>query len=451
MTDFVDRALHPDQNDWIIESLLDVDFYKPNMDFYEAEYLPDVIVTYGLINRSCHVPLGLMVDEGEAIRQLDHAMGLVMGSTGAAFLSGMDAYGVRLYPERQIKRFKELRLCSYSLRREGDQYHFRVSGPNKSAVSWWETIAMCIFIELKTRAILKYMTRNELRTLYARATDKVASKYRLLKKYPGIGIVNFGTRRRHSRLWERYITEIGIDELKSQFRGISNVKLAMDLDATPSGTNAHQEPTQHVALAYPDPEAMRQAPYTFLRNWEKLFPSALCIELPDAYTTEAFYRYMPEDLAIKTMRLWRGTRHDSGEATEECRKYITRCHTYGVDPMTKLYIFSDGLTHTQIVELYEEFGQHIQLSFGWGTNLTNDFQGCHPDFDQPFTHISGINLSWDQVLAGMSLVCKVVEVDGVPAVKISNNPNKATGVAEYVDYYKKVFGVGAQVAQDVLV
>lgn len=451
MTDFVNRALHPDGNDWIIRSLLDVDFYKPNMDFYEAEFLPDVQVTYGLINRSRHIPLALMVDEGEFRRQLDHVRTLRMSPSDAAYLSGMDAYNVRLYPERQIKRFKELTLCAYELAREGDQYRFTVTGLNREYVSWWETIAMAILLELKTRSVLKYMKRHELQVLYARATDKLYQKLKLLRQHPGIVVVNFGLRRRHSHLWEKFVSEMCIDVLGPQFRGISNVLHAKDLGMTPSGTNAHQEPMQHVALAYPDAEAMRQAPYEFIRNWEKLFPKALCIELGDAYTTEAFYRYMPEDLAEHTMRTWRGTRQDSGDPREECRQYIERCKRFGVDPMDKLYIFSDGLTHEQIVELYLEFGKQILLSFGWGTNLTNDFHGCHPDADAAFTHIPGVNLTWDQALAGISLVCKVIAVNGVPAVKISNNPNKATGPKDVVDAYKKAFGVGAQVAQEVLV
>lgn len=451
MTNFVDRALHPDENDFIVRSLWDVDFYKPNMDYYEAEFLPDVVVTYGLINRTRHIPLALMVDEGEYRRQLDHARSLIPGPTGVAFLSGMDAYGKRLYPEKQIQRFKDLRLCDYELRRDKDQYYFRVTGPNNKSVSWWETIAMCILLELKTRAVLKYMKRYELEALYGNAKSKLYRKLKLLREHPGIAIVNFGTRRRHSYLWERFVSEMCKEELGPQFRGISNVDLAMKLDMMASGTNAHQEPMQHVALAAPDPDAMRQAPYQFFRNWEKLFPKALCIELGDAYTTEALYRYMPEDLAVHMMRTWRGTRQDSGDPREECRKYIERCHAYGIDPMDKLYIFSDGLTHQQIVDLHLEFGKQILLSFGWGTNLTNDFQGCHPEAGEPFTYISGVNLTWNQALSGPSLVCKVVEVNGKYAVKLSNNPNKATGPADLVEYYKKVFGVGAQVAQEVFV
>jgi nicotinate phosphoribosyltransferase len=446
--DFVGQALHQDDG-WIIQSLADIDVYKPNMDRYEAEFLRGIQVTFGLINRSRKIPLGLIIDEGEFRRQLDHAKSLLLTSTEVWFLSGMDAFGTRLYPESQIERFKKLSLCDYYLKREGDQYDFRVSGLTDEYVSWWETLAMCIAIELKTRAVTKFMTRNELRVMYARATDKLYRKLRELREHPGIGIVNFGTRRRHSRTWEKFVTEMALEVLGKQFRGVSNVKLAMDLGLNPSGTSAHQIPMEHVTLAYPDQEAMRQAPYAFVRNWEKIFPQTLHIELPDAYTTAAYDREMPEDLARHVMQTWRGRRWDSGDDIEECRQYITRCHRYGVDPMTKLGIFSDGLTHTGIIKRYLEFVDQIAMSFGWGTHFTNDFQGCHPDFDQPFTHIPGVNLTWDEALAGISLVCKLIKVGGTPAVKISNNPNKYTGPPTLKQFYLNTYKVGVQQAQEV--
>ncbi|MBI2030420.1 nicotinate phosphoribosyltransferase, partial [Candidatus Kaiserbacteria bacterium] len=148
---------------------------------------------------------------------------------------------------------------------------------------------------------------------------------------------------------------------------------------------------------------------------------------------------------------WTGQRQDSGDPSEECNKQIAWYKRHDTDPREKLYIFSDGLTHTEIVRLYLEFAEQIMMSFGWGTNATNDFHGCHPDADAMFTHLPGVDLTWDQALSGMSLVCKVVEVNGIPAVKLSNNPKKATGPREIVDHCKAVFGVGEQVAQEPLV
>jgi nicotinate phosphoribosyltransferase len=70
----------------------------------------------------------------------------------------------------------------------------------------------------------------------------------------------------------------------------------------------------------------------------------------------------------------------------------------------------------------------INVSIGWGTNLTNDFSGCAP---------AGV----DGELRAISLVCKVVSVDGRPAVKLSDNPNKVLGPPEEIARYRRVFGV----------
>ena len=77
------------------------------------------------------------------------------------------------------------------------------------------------------------------------------------------------------------------------------------------------------------------------------------------------------------------------------------------------------------------------MSFGWGTNLTNDFRGCAPE-------------KMDR-LDAISLVCKVTSVDGRPAVKLSDNPQKATGDRREVERYLKVFGSDGQIAKPVTV
>ena len=107
----------------------------------------------------------------------------------------------------------------------------------------------------------------------------------------------------------------------------------------------------------------------------------------------------------------------------------------GEDPRQKLVIFSDGLDVEKIEELHRKFNGRVKVSFGWGTMLTNDFRGLVPG----------------DRLAPFSLVCKAVAANGHPTVKLSDNPNKAMGPADEIERYKRVFGVGKQVAQAVSV
>ena len=70
-----------------------------------------------------------------------------------------------------------------------------------------------------------------------------------------------------------------------------------------------------------------------------------------------------------------------------------------------------------------------------GTLLTNDFRGLVPGHGlDPF-----------------SLVCKVISANGRPAVKISDNPTKAVGPPDEIARYKRIFEVGEQAREDVLV
>jgi nicotinate phosphoribosyltransferase len=89
----------------------------------------------------------------------------------------------------------------------------------------------------------------------------------------------------------------------------------------------------------------------------------------------------------------------------------------------------------KIVELHQQFLGRVKVSFGWGTMLTNDFRG----------------LTKDDALAPFSVVCKAISANGHPTVKLSDNPNKAMGPADEIERYKRVFGVGAQTAQAVVV
>ena len=77
----------------------------------------------------------------------------------------------------------------------------------------------------------------------------------------------------------------------------------------------------------------------------------------------------------------------------------------------------------------------MRVSFGWGTLLTNDFRGLVPG----------------DALAPFSLVCKAVAAEGRPTVKLSDNPRKAMGPEREVERYRRVFGVGAQEALEVVV
>ena len=203
----------------------------------------------------------------------------------------------------------------------------------------------------------------------------------------------------------------------------------MQRDIEAIGTNAHELPMVYSALADTD-DALRQAPYQVLADWQDEHDGNLRIILPDTYGTEGFLRNAPDWLAN-----WTGIRIDSGDPATGAETAIRWWQERGEDPRDKLVIFSDGLDVDTIETLHARFHGRVKVSFGWGTMLTNDFRG----------------LVGDDALAPFSLVCKALSANGRPTVKLSDNPAKAMGPKDEIERYKRVFSVGAQTAQDVVV
>jgi nicotinate phosphoribosyltransferase len=195
------------------------------------------------------------------------------------------------------------------------------------------------------------------------------------------------------------------------------------------GTNAHELPMVYAALAETD-AALADAPYRVLADWHEEHDGNLRIILPDTFGTEGFLEHAPDWLAR-----WTGVRIDSGDPVEGAETAIRWWLKRGEDPQTKRVIFSDALDVDTIIDLHARFADRVRVSFGWGTLLTNDFRGL----------VEGDRL------APFSLVCKAVSANGRPTVKLSDNPSKATGPADEIARYKRVFGVGEQRHTDVLV
>src|SRR6202789_609534 len=74
VTDIATRTYnHGFRLDPIVRSLLDTDFYKLLMLQMIRDCYPNQRVTFSVINRSKHVRLAEVIDEGELRAQLDHA------------------------------------------------------------------------------------------------------------------------------------------------------------------------------------------------------------------------------------------------------------------------------------------------------------------------------------------------------------------------------------------
>jgi nicotinate phosphoribosyltransferase len=205
------------------------------------------------------------------------------------------------------------------------------------------------------------------------------------------------------------------------------VLLAMDNDLEAIGTNAHELPMVLAALADSDAE-VAHAPYRVLEDWRAHYDGNLLIALPDAFGTTRFLAEAPDWVAD-----WTGFRPDSAPPIAGGEEIIRWWQAHGRDPKQKLLIFSDGMDVDTIEETYRHFHGRVRMSFGWGTNLTNDFRDCDPDPDGA----AG--------LEPISLVAKVTGANGRPAVKLSDNPAKATGDPAEIARYLRIFGNAGRV------
>ncbi|MFZ2099012.1 MAG: nicotinate phosphoribosyltransferase [Oricola sp.] len=417
--------------DPIIRSLLDTDFYKLMMLQMIWKLHPDVDATFSLINRTTRIRLAEEIDMDELRDQLDHARTVRLTKKERIWLAGNSFYGRKqIFEPEFLSWLNEFRLPEYEIAVKDGQFELSFHG-RWSHTTMWEIPALAIINELRSRAAMRGMGPFELDVLYARAKARMWEKVERLKALPDLSISDFGTRRRHSFLWQRWCVQALAEGIPQAFAGTSNVLLAMDNDLEAVGTNAHELPMVYAALAKTD-EGIAQANYAVLEDWNKLYGGNLRIVLPDTFGTAAFLRDAPRWVAE-----WTGFRPDSAPPIEGGERIIDWWREQGEDPREKILIFSDGLDVETIVRTHEHFKGKVRMAFGWGTNLTNDFVDCAPRKNEQ--------------LRAISLVCKVTDANGLPAVKLSDNPRKATGDAAEIERYLRIFGSEERVEQKVLV
>jgi nicotinate phosphoribosyltransferase len=410
--------------DPIVRSLLDTDFYKLLMLQAIHARHGDVRTTFSVINRTKSIRLAAIIDERELRDQLDYARTLRFAKKELIWLAGNTFYGKKqIFRPEFLAWLEHFQLPEYELSTVDGEYQLRFEGPWQET-TLWEIPALSIINELKSRAVLKDKGRFELDVMYARAKSKLWSKIERLKRLEGLRISDFGTRRRHSFLWQKWCIEAMKEGIGSAFTGTSNVFLAMENDLESIGTNAHELPMVYAALAGND-SALRASPYKVLEMWKDFYDGNLLIVLPDTFGTAAFLEQAPDWVAD-----WTGFRPDSKPIMEAGEEIISWYQSRKRDPQQKIVIFSDGLDITSIEEAHARFSGRIRLGYGWGTNLTNDFRGC-ATHDEP-------------LLDPISLVCKITAVNGQPAVKLSDNLAKATGPKAEVERYAKVFGAAGR-------
>jgi nicotinate phosphoribosyltransferase len=320
-------------------------------------------------NRTTRIRLADIVDAGELREHLDHVRGLRLSRGESTWLRGNTFYGKRqMFSPEFMDWLETFRFPEYLLEKEDGQYVLTFHGP-WIETTMWEIPALSILNELRSRGVLKDMGKFELQVLYARAMTRVWEKIERLRRLPDLSIADFGTRRRHSFLWQDWCVQAMIEGLGSSFLGTSNCLIALRREVEAVGTNAHELPMVYTALARSDAE-MACAPYRVLEDWQEDYEGNLRVFLPDTYGTTGFLANAPDWVAG-----WTGIRVDSKDPIEGGEEAIRWWRDRGQDPSRKLAIFSDGLDAEVIARIHGHFRGRMRIGYGWGTLLTNDFRG----------------------------------------------------------------------------
>ena len=279
-------------------------------------------------------------------------------------------------------------------------------------VTFYEIPILAIVSELYHRHIGDgHQTHKELEQAM---TPKMEEKVALAASH-NLYFADFGMRRRFNALSEQVMIEYMKHHCPT-FTGTSTVSLAMKYNLKPIGTMAHECFMFQAAVHTP-----KEANYEVMERWVEVYDGNLGTVLTDTYTVDAFLR----NFSMKLAKLYDGVRHDSGDAMEFGDKIIRKYESYGIDPMSKTIVFSDGLDFQTAAKIKEYFAGRIKVTFGIGTNLTCDIDGVKP----------------------MNIVMKLKQCrinDRQPiygCVKLSDVAGKAIGTPEEIANYKYQLGI----------
>lgn len=391
-------------NNQIIQSALDLDVYKINMMYAAYTHYPNTKVRYELIVRSDESLADLKEEVKAEINNLAQLqfthqeleyLADKVPYLGSEFIAYLDEF--RFKPQEQV-----------TVTHSDTQLNVSISGLWHETILY-ETLVMSIISEIRNRRRWKKIPYVQFEKVLV---DKVANLKSELKRRD---ITNFqfaemGSRRRFSAQVQHDMVKYFKQHASELMSGTSNYHLAKQFDLTPIGTVAHEWFMAHQALT-----SVERSQQVALDLWQSTFDGKLGIALTDTIGIDAFLK----DFSFERANAYAGVRHDSGSPFDWGDKMIAHYTSLGIDPMSKVLIFTDGLNFERALEICEYFKGRANISFGIGTFLANDMGDWSEDNEQ---------------YQPLSMVVKIAECNGLPVAKISDEPEKA--MCEDADFLK---------------
>jgi nicotinate phosphoribosyltransferase len=363
-----------------------------------VKLFPSSIVKYEFINRGKHqFPEGFSVALREAVNKMAELkltkeekkfMARTCPYIDLPYLDFLEGYH---YDPSEVK-----------IHQEGTDLSVTVEGLWYRTILW-EVPLLALISEL--HYLMNHLERDSNEMVMNKTIEKADSLAKL-----GVNFAEFGTRRRHSYKVQSLVMDALTQKKDSTFIGSSNVHFAMKYGVKPIGTHAHEWFMFHGAEY-----GFKMANELALEHWVDVYRGDLGVALSDTYTTDVFFQQFDKKFA----KLFDGVRHDSGDPLEFADKTIAHYQRHGINPLFKYIIFSDALNLEKVEEITNYCNGKIGISFGIGTNLTNDV-GVKP----------------------MNIVMKLIGVQApnhewIPTVKLSDEHGKYTGDPKMIELAKE--------------
>ena len=377
--------------------MLDSDLYKLTMQNAILELYPDATAEYVFINRNKNYIFdrkfcNTLRDE------IDRMPNLKLGLDEKDWLRNQCPYLKPAYLEYLSNYRFNPNEVDVSIK--DSQLVLSIYGKWFQTVLW-EVPLMAIISELYFESVKgwNYDGQKELAREKGRRLSETGCKF-----------ADFGTRRRRSFRTQFDLIDVFRNSGNScpGFVGTSNPYLAFKFGVTPMGTIAHEFIQAESVL-----NGLRHANRFAMNDWASVYKASLGTALPDTYGTDAFL----EDFSLYHAKLWDGVRQDSGDPFKFTDKIVEHYKKLRIDPMSKTIVFSDSLDVDKAIKLKEYCKNKIKCSFGIGTNFTNSFS------DGKY----------------LNMVIKLSKINGIPVVKLSEDPGKAIGDPDAIKVAKWTF------------
>ncbi|KAJ2787867.1 nicotinate phosphoribosyltransferase [Coemansia interrupta] len=347
------------------DSILDQDLYKFCMQQAVIEHYPDIHVEYGYVNRDTTCKFSQK--SFDWLRRRIEAMPDIKATeSDIDYLRKTCPY----LSEKYLQYLSGFRFCpsdeiACSFDDISGELHLQVHG------KWSQVILYEIpLLSLISESYFKFIDTD---WDYAGQFEKIVAKgNRLIEA--GCNFAEFGTRRRRDFKTQDIVMS-GLLSITSRgsgkLTGSSNVYLARKYSVPPIGTVGHEWTMAIAAIE----DTYENGNSLALDKWYETFKGNLGIALTDTFGSKAFFANFDRDLATK----YDGVRHDSGDPVEFTRAVCKHYKSLGIDPASKVIVYSDGLNAETAIALKGNADKNgIKCAFGIGTDFTNDF-ACASD------------------------------------------------------------------------